>query len=108
MHATLQYFQLQEAENKLEEETNELHSRMEKREKEIEQKVKEIDDLREAIKNLDQEKFQELDKVCFGTIVIIKLQATEFCSFFFESIRSCRFASVTFCVQSLSIKVYRW
>jgi len=37
---------------------------LEKRNEEIEQKVKEVNELREAIKTLDKEKFQELDKVC--------------------------------------------
>jgi len=48
----------------LEKDSSEARSRLEKRNEEIEQKVKEIDELREAIKSLDKEKFQELDKVC--------------------------------------------
>lgn len=49
----------------MEQESNEARSRLEKRNEEIEQKVKEVNELRETIKTLDQEKFQELDKVCF-------------------------------------------
>jgi len=53
----------EENEEKLEQESSEARSRLEKRNEEIEQKVKEVNELREAIKTLDKEKFQELDKV---------------------------------------------
>ncbi|PFX13417.1 cingulin-like protein 1, partial [Stylophora pistillata] len=52
-----------EAESKLEQETNEANTRLKKRNEEIEERVKEIDELRRNIKTLDQQKFQELDKV---------------------------------------------
>lgn len=43
---------------------------MKKRNEEIEEKVKEIEELREKIKTIDQQKFQELDKVGLFTQIL--------------------------------------
>lgn len=59
----MNFFSFQEAKVKLEQETNEANARLKKRNEEIEEKVKEIEELREKIKTIDQQKFQELDKV---------------------------------------------